>query len=74
VSLWACHGRNRSIIDRPFHANQTTTHENQTGGIKYFMRSNLAIFASAGGDWVISGDDSNDGFAKQIDLGLKFYF
>jgi len=44
------------------------------GGIKYFMRSNLAIFASAGGDWVISGDDSNDGFAKQIDLGLKFYF
>ena len=44
------------------------------GGIKYFMRSNLAIFASVGGDWVISGDDSNDGFAKQIDLGLKFYF
>lgn len=43
-------------------------------GIKYFMRSNLAIFASVGGDWVISGDDSNDGFAKQIDLGLKFYF
>lgn len=43
-------------------------------GIKYFMRSNLAIFASVGGDWVLSGDDSNDGFAKQIDLGLKFYF
>ena len=43
-------------------------------GIKYFMRSNLAVFASVGGDWVISGDDSNDGFAKQIDLGLKFYF
>jgi hypothetical protein len=44
-------------------------------GIKYFMRSNLAIFASVGGDWVISGDDSSDdGFAKQIDLGLKFYF
>jgi hypothetical protein len=44
-------------------------------GIKYFMRSNLAIFASVGGDWVISGDDDgDDGFAKQIDLGLKFYF
>lgn len=44
-------------------------------GIKYFMRSNLAIFASVGGDWIISGDDSgDDGFAKQIDVGLKFYF
>ena len=44
-------------------------------GIKYFMRSNLAIFASVGGDWVISGDDDgDDGFAKQINLGLKFYF
>ncbi len=44
------------------------------GGIKYFMRSNLAIFASVGGDWVISGDGGSDGFAKQVDLGLKFYF
>lgn len=43
-------------------------------GIKYFMRSNLAIFASVGGDWVISGDGGSDGVAKQIDLGLKFYF
>ena len=43
-------------------------------GLKYFLRSNLAIFASVGGDWVISGDSSSDGFAKQIDLGLKFYF
>jgi hypothetical protein len=44
-------------------------------GIKYFMRSNLAIFASVGGDWIISGDDDgDDGFAKQLDLGLKFYF
>jgi hypothetical protein len=43
-------------------------------GVKYFMRSNLAIFASVGGDWVISGNGGNDGFAKQIDLGLKFYF
>jgi hypothetical protein len=43
-------------------------------GMKYFMRSNLAIFASVGGDWNISGDGGNDGFAKQIDLGLKFYF
>jgi hypothetical protein len=44
------------------------------GGIKYFMRPNLAIFASMGGDWVISGSGSSDGFAKQVDLGLKFYF
>lgn len=43
-------------------------------GIKYFMRSNLAIYASFGGDWAISGDSNDDGFAKQIDLGLKFYF
>ena len=44
-------------------------------GVKYFMRSNLAIFASVGGDWVISGDsDSDDGFDKQINLGLNFYF
>jgi len=43
-------------------------------GIKYFMRSNLAIFASIGGDWVISGNSSSDGIAKQVDLGLKFYF
>jgi hypothetical protein len=44
-------------------------------GIKYFMRSNLAIFASVGGDWIVSGDDSSDdGFAKQTDLGLKFDF
>lgn len=43
-------------------------------GIKYFMRSNLAIYASMGGDWNITGDSGNDGFAKQVDLGLKFYF
>ncbi len=43
-------------------------------GIKYFMRSNLAIYASMGGDWNITGDSGDDGFAKQIDLGLKFYF
>lgn len=43
-------------------------------GIKYFMRSNLAIYASMGGDWNVSGGGSNDGIAKQIDLGLKFYF
>lgn len=43
-------------------------------GIKYFMRSNLAIYASVGGDWVITGDGESDGFAKQVDLGLKFYF
>lgn len=43
-------------------------------GVKYFMRSNLAIFASIGGDWDITGNGSSDGLAKQIDLGLKFYF
>jgi hypothetical protein len=43
-------------------------------GIKYFMRSNLAIYASFGGDWNVTGDGSSDGIAKQVDLGLKFYF
>ncbi len=43
------------------------------GGIKYFMRSNLAISASVGGDWLLKGD-GDDGFNKQIDLGLNFYF
>jgi len=43
-------------------------------GVKYFMRPNMALFASAGGDWVISGSGNSNGFAKQIDFGLKFYF
>jgi hypothetical protein len=43
-------------------------------GVKYFMRSNLAIYASMGGDWNITGSGSNDGIAKQVDVGLKFYF
>jgi len=43
-------------------------------GIKYFMRSNLAIYGSVGGDWNVTGDGGSDGIAKQIDLGLKFYF
>jgi hypothetical protein len=43
-------------------------------GIKYFMRPNLAIFASMGGDWVIAGSGSSPGIADQVDLGLKFYF
>jgi hypothetical protein len=44
------------------------------GGVKYFMRPNLAIYGSVGGDWVISGSGSSNGFAKQLNLGLKFYF
>ncbi len=43
-------------------------------GVKYFMRSNLAIFASVGGDWIVVGDGESEGVAKQVDLGLKFYF
>ena len=43
-------------------------------GVKYFMRSNMAIFASVGGDWAISGDSGSDGFAKQLDFGIKFYY
>ena len=45
-------------------------------GVKYFFRPNVAIFGSIGGDWVISGDDGgqDDGIAKQVDVGLKFYF
>ena len=44
------------------------------GGVKYFMRSNLAIFASVGGDWVVTGSGSSNGFAKELNLGLNFYF
>jgi len=44
------------------------------GGVKYFMRPNLAIFGSVGGDWVISGSGNSNGFAKQLNVGLKFYF
>lgn len=44
-------------------------------GVKYFLSSNLAVFGSFGGDWEISGDNGgDDGLAKQIDLGLRFYF
>jgi hypothetical protein len=42
-------------------------------GVKYFMRSNLAISASVGGDWMLQGD-GDDGFNKQLDIGLNFYF
>jgi len=44
------------------------------GGVKYFMRSNMALYASVGGDWVISGSGSSNGFAKQLNFGLKFYY
>lgn len=44
------------------------------GGVKYFMRPNLAVFGSVGGDWVISGSGNSNGFAKQLNVGLKFYF
>jgi hypothetical protein len=40
-------------------------------GIKYFMRSNLAISGSVGGGWNTNGDAD---FEKQVNLGLKFYF
>lgn len=43
-------------------------------GVKYFMRSNLAIFGSVGADWVLTGSGNSNGFAKQLNLGLKFYF
>ncbi len=43
-------------------------------GVKYFMRSNMAIFASIGGDWNVAGRGKSSGVAKQIDLGLKYYF
>lgn len=42
-------------------------------GVKYFMRSNRTISASVGGDWLIKGD-GDDGFNKQLDIGLNFYF
>ncbi len=40
-------------------------------GVKYFIRSNLAISASVGGGWTTNGDSD---FEKQVNLGLKFYF
>lgn len=40
-------------------------------GVKYFIRSNLAISGSVGGGWTTNGDSN---FEKQINLGLKFYF
>lgn len=40
-------------------------------GLKYFLRSNLSIFARAGGQWLSSGESD---FNKQVDLGLNFYF
>lgn len=43
-------------------------------GIKYFFRPNLAVYGSMGGDWDLSNNGSSDGIAKQIDVGLKFYF
>ena len=41
------------------------------GGVKYFIRSNLAISASVGGGWNSGGDDE---FEKQVNFGLNFYF
>lgn len=44
-------------------------------GVKYFLSSNLAITGSFGGNWRVSGDNGgDDGFAKQVDLGLRFFF
>lgn len=43
-------------------------------GVKYFMRSNMAISLSMGGDWIVTGGGKSDGIAKQIDLGLKWYY
>jgi len=41
------------------------------GGVKYFIRSNLAISGSVGGGWNSGGDDE---FEKQVNFGLNFYF
>lgn len=41
------------------------------GGVKYFLRSNLAISGSVGGGWNTGGDEE---FEKQVNFGLNFYF
>ncbi len=43
-------------------------------GVKYFLRSNMAISASIAGGWVADGPDGDDGFASRVNFGLRYYF
>jgi hypothetical protein len=41
------------------------------GGVKYFMRPNIAIYGEIGGGWVSDGTRE---FNKQLNVGMNFYF
>jgi hypothetical protein len=43
-------------------------------GVKYFMRSNMAISLSTTGSWVVTGSGKSNGFSNGVDLGLKWYY
>ena len=43
-------------------------------GVKYFLRSNMAISASMSGSWISNTTPDGDDFGKQVNFGLRFYF
>ncbi len=45
-----------------------------TVGVKYFLRSDMALSISGSGGWVLDGPDGDDGFASRVNFGLRFYF
>jgi hypothetical protein len=43
-------------------------------GVKYFLRSNMAISASMSGSWLSNTTPDGDDFGKQVNFGLRFFF
>lgn len=43
-------------------------------GVKYFLRSNMAISTSMSGGWFTAGNDGDDGFSSRVNFGLRYYF
>ncbi len=43
-------------------------------GVKYFLRSNMAISTSIAGGWFTAGDNGDDGFSSRVNFGLRYYF
>jgi len=43
-------------------------------GVKYFLRSNMALSASMSGTWASDTLPGGDDFGKQINFGLRTYF
>jgi hypothetical protein len=43
-------------------------------GVKYFMRSNMALSLAVGGGWNSNTAPGSDDFQKQVNLGLRYYF